>query len=740
MRNDAVRLNGTFESAKNPSSPALQNIGEKEHINLAHLQELADELKQLKQFWMKNTLKITPIVSVHYTRIIPKSKRLSALFAAGSFSPNNSIIGAKYLNEAGNTHHVITHAIPLSMFDETIEKLQDAQEHARELFGDKVSLSHNDIQSVIDDKDFTKRQGYGKTAFVNVLLDSFHVSRFNLEEPKEHFTEAAIVTLYDTGVTPDVLFRRLGIKLSPDTTLADNTLLLTPAQLSVLMEKAPYLVCMAVSDISSIPPITDKKQETIKRTIPEPTNQPTIGVIDTLFSKNVYFSGWVDPRPCLDPSIIQAAGEEDRRHGTAVSSLIVDGPTLNPDLDDGCGRFKVRHFEVATNSRNSSFTIMRSIQTILAGNKDIRVWNLSLGSERESNPNFISPESAVLDTLQKEFNVIFVVAGTNKTDTADEEQVLGAPADSLNAVTVNSVSKKNIVCDYSRRGPVLTFFQKPDVSYYGDGIRVETGNGERIVSGTSFAAPWIARKLSYLIDVLGQPREVAKAMLIDAASGWNAPDKPEYRGYGTVPLKIGDIISSASDEIRFILYGSIEKYETFSTRIPVPISQGKYPYLVRATLCYFPKCSRTEGVDYTDTELDLSFGRIGKNSRITPIVNDWKRERLPAFASEVESRKAVQKWENTKHIGEFIKTRQKAKQMYGMETWGISLRKMERLAQDEGKGMCFGIVVTLKEMNGVNRYDEFIKRCNLNNWITQKIQVELMLDVYAKADEVVHLE
>ena len=38
--------------------------------------------------------------------------------------------------------------------------------------------------------------------------------------------------------------------------------------------------------------------------------------------------------------------EEDMQHGTAVTSIIIDGPALNPSLDDGCGRFKVRHFGV----------------------------------------------------------------------------------------------------------------------------------------------------------------------------------------------------------------------------------------------------------------------------------------------------------------------------------------------------------------------------------------------------------
>ncbi|MBZ5796632.1 hypothetical protein K8353_41935, partial [Burkholderia contaminans] len=35
---------------------------------------------------------------------------------------------------------------------------------------------------------------------------------------------------------------------------------------------------------------------------------------------------------------------QDYKHGTAVTSLIVDGANLNPNLDDGCGNFRVRHF------------------------------------------------------------------------------------------------------------------------------------------------------------------------------------------------------------------------------------------------------------------------------------------------------------------------------------------------------------------------------------------------------------
>ncbi len=78
-----------------------------------------------------------------------------------------------------------------------------------------------------------------------------------------------------------------------------------------------------------------------------------------------------------------------------------------PELADGCGRFRVRHFGVATNNGFSSFTVLKMIRNIVASNRDIKVWNLSLGSKLEIKPNFISPEAAELDRIQSEYDVIF---------------------------------------------------------------------------------------------------------------------------------------------------------------------------------------------------------------------------------------------------------------------------------------------------------------------------------------------
>ena len=103
--------------------------------------------------------------------------------------------------------------------------------------------------------------------------------------------------------------------------------------------------------------------------IPTPDIEPTIGVIDTLFDERVYFSKWVEYYDMVDDNIPK--NSDDYHHGTAVSSIIVDGARLNPWLDDGCGRFRVRHFGVAIGSKFSSFTITKQIKEIIANNKDI---------------------------------------------------------------------------------------------------------------------------------------------------------------------------------------------------------------------------------------------------------------------------------------------------------------------------------------------------------------------------------
>ena len=143
--------------------------------------------------------------------------------------------------------------------------------------------------------------------------------------------------------------------------------------------------------------------------------------------------------------------------------------------------------------------------------------------------------------------------------------------DSLNSVVVNSVDFNNDPVEYSRQGIVLSFFIKPDIAYYGGGngdfINVCEPLGLAKVAGTSFAAPLIARKLAYLIYIMGLNREEAKALLIDSAIGWENKKSFEemtLMGNGVVPVKIKDILETPEDEIKFIVSDVSEKYESYN--------------------------------------------------------------------------------------------------------------------------------------------------------------------------------
>lgn len=730
--NSLLQLKGRFEQAKNTSRPGSSTLPSNQHVKIDRLQSLINDLKRLKLFWEKENLIPGALVSVYYNKVAAKSNRVKALLAKSGVTANSSIVGARFSDDT-SPKHIITHYISLELLVRSIDLLQKSARILSDEF-DGI-IDHTNIVKLNKREITLKSESLARTSFVNVIVDAFYVNKFDILVDHEEFTDESIITIYSTDIKATTLMEKIGIHLHYTRVMDNTTLLLRPDEVKTLMRKAPYLVSMAVTDLTKLDSSDFDFVDDGTMKIPSPTTEPVIGVIDTMFDENVYFSEWVEFNNMLADEI--PLSPSDYNHGTAVTSIIVDGPSSNSQYDDGCGRFKVRHFGVAAGKQFSSFTILRNINEIITNNKDIKVWNLSLGSKLEINPNFISPEAAILDKIQYENDVIFVIAGTNGSP--DKNLRIGAPADSINSIVVNSVNGEGKPASYTRTGPVLSFFTKPDISYYGgdtgDYMRVCTPTGEAFVRGTSFAAPWISRKLSYLVDILGLSREVAKALLIDSATDWSEETgNILLRGHGVVPIKINEIVESQDEEIRFVLYGVSEEYDTYNYNIPVPINKEKHPFIAKATMCYFPACSRNQGVDYTNTELDIQFGRLKDNS-IKPINNNYQSTDVQTYTWEVDARKFFRKWDNVKHIREVFNPRGHAKKAYDKGIWGLSLKTKERLEKKYGVGLKFGIVITLKEIDGVNRIDEFIKNCAIRGWLVNRIDIEQRIDIYNLAEE-----
>lgn len=755
--NNILQLKGRFEQRPNSSRPGSPKLPKRKTVSASHLYELAKQLERILVFWTKNTDINGALVSVHYKHIVAKSNRLKILLAENGKTPTDSIRGVKFVWEPDDVgkevqKHVFTHFVSLKAIEKSIEVLKQTASIIEQHYSGSVN---SEIIEELGERSKYSFSEAPKTNFLRTVVDGFYVEKFDVDRATEEITEEAIITIYQTGVDTKRLLAKFGINIVDERIINETTLRLNPDEVKLLYNNASYLIAMGVTDFSEISSdgmldAPEDVEDVFGTMIPHPTNEPVIGVIDTQFNKKVYFHEWVEYTNLLDPNI--PLTKKDYEHGTGVSYIIVDGPKGNPELEDGCGRFRVRHFGVATHNGFSSFTILKMIRNIVASNRDIKVWNLSLGSKLEIKPNFISPEAAELDRIQSEYDVIFVVAGTNVPEGVTKKDMrIGSPADSLNSMVVNAVDFKGNSASYTRVGPVLSFFHKPDISYYGGDGTVYTDKmvvcrddmGAAYVTGTSYAAPWISRKLAYLIHIMGLSREVAKALLIDAAAGWNRKDDVSHRiGYGIVPKHINDIIKTSNDEIRFIMTGASEEYETYTYNLPVPIVDNAHPFYARATLAYFPHCDRNQGVDYTSTEMDIHFGRVVAKRGSTTIkaIDDNKQSEDELITLyEEDARKMYRKWDNIKHISEEIKDKRIPRKAYDSGLWGLKINTKERL-QKRKDPLQFGVVVTLKEMNGVNRIDDFVKMCLARGWLVNSLDIENQLDVYAKAEEEIEFE
>lgn len=749
--NPLLQVKLRFTGEKNNQQPRSRNLRAKGETSIEKIDELIDSLRAVLRFYKDNP-RVTDkmMIDIRYNDIIAKSNRVKELLKPSRLSTNDTVVGARFSDDPeGEENHIITHYVDEKTINKTIEELKIAKEFLQKRLGGKATASNfTEPNSNLNYSGFNIGKGKLRDLIIDCsVVEKFDIPRVTSVPDRDSF----LITFFKSELSLSLLLEKLRIDDAqlPYTAYGDDTISVTKELFEIINDKIPYMISMISTDISSIKleDITPKNRE--EYDIPDPQNEPVIGVIDTFFDESVYFGKWVDNNDYISDLEKYQNDLSQRDHGTEVTSIIVDGPRMNPWLNDGCGRFRVRHFGVCSN-RISTIRLVKKIKDIVNENPDIHVWNLSLGTEDEVSQNFVSFDAAALDEIQAKKNVIFVVSGTN--DNREEKNGVlrvGSPADSLNSLVVNSVRRDGQPASYSRKGNILSFYNKPDVSYYGgdydDRINAYTSYGIDEVYGTSFAAPWISRKMCYLIDVMGMPKEIAKALIIDSAAAWGYKTMENKSrsilGYGVVPVDIRKIVETESDEIRFVVYGTSDSYRTANYAIPIPKDdENKYPYVARATLCYFPECSRTQGVDYTDRELSLKFGRIVNDKGKINDINDNVQDDSDSRMDERQSRKEFRKWDNTKFISRLVKNKNKSVKSYDDRLWGLAVTSKERLSSQMRSPLNFGVVVTLKEIYGVNRIEDFIKACTLRGWIVNRIDIQNQLDIYASSQEEIHFE
>ena len=62
--------------------------------------------------------------------------------------------------------------------------------------------------------------------------------------------------------------------------------------------------------------------------------------------------------------------------------------------------------------------------------------------------------------------------------------------------------------------------------------------------------------------------------------------------------------------------------------------------------------------------------------------------------------------------------------------WGLKIRKTSRLQEGSSESQHFSLVVTLKELNGVNRFESFAQNCRALGWTVNEVDVHNRINIY----------
>ena len=247
--NNLLQLKGRFEQASSPNRPGSPNLPAGKSVEVSRLENLLTNLNELQRYWQNQNLLPGALITAHYNKIAAKSNRLQALLGNSSTSPNSSIVGAKFSSDA-SPKHIITHYVSHAIINESINRLRNCINILNSQFNGEID--HETIKQINNGEIPYSHSTIAKTNFLLVIIDAYFVDKFDLSYSIDDTVNDAIITIYKTNVRTIELLNSLGIDILSNRIMDETTILLQPDQLEILKTRAPFLISMAVSDLSEI--------------------------------------------------------------------------------------------------------------------------------------------------------------------------------------------------------------------------------------------------------------------------------------------------------------------------------------------------------------------------------------------------------------------------------------------------------------------------------------------------------
>jgi len=378
---------------------------------------------------------------------------------------------------------------------------------------------------------------------------------------------------------------------------------------------------------------------------PEPDEgkqYPIVGVLDSGIAQISQLRPWIIGKHSSVPPELT-----NKSHGTFVSGIVGFGDRMEGRQFtgvDGCYLFDATVIPDLNKDRISEADLIANIREVIEKNKDeIKIWNMSLGSENEIFENLFSDYAEGLDNIQDQNGVLIIKSAGNCKNFESGKPVgkIARGADSVRSLTVGSIAhsqqvgdlaKVNYPSPFSRIGPGPAFIVKPELVHYGGNCSVDNGravaNGVtsfrpdgtyRKTVGTSFSTPRVSAIAADLQNKLQEDFDpiLIKALMIHSAKysdgvELETNEKLNQMGFG-VPSIANDILFNNPNEVTIVIRDSINKGEFIEILdFPYPESlidrEGFYNGQIIVTVVNEPILMTGQAVEYCQSNIEVKFG------------------------------------------------------------------------------------------------------------------------------------
>lgn len=511
---------------------------------------------------------------------------------------------------------------------------------------------------------------------------------------------------------------------------------------------------------------------------------PKIGILDSGVANLAQLSPWQIGDEHNAAGFIE--NDIDRNHGTMVASVALYGDVMEGEVMTGCGPSMFANCIINTNpcfAAISEDELVMYIRNSVAHYPDVKIWNISQGSQFEVSDDVFSEFAIALDDIQQTHKVLFCKSAGN---TAVSGNRISQGAESVLCLTVGSVCQEGVdekdfpkgtLSPFSRIGPGPEYLHKPEIVHYGGnsvtGVNVVTAPGySSKEKGTSFATPRVSSLAAHLAHRIGGNFDstLIKALIVHYAQYppmLTKTNKDVQNSYGFgIPSTLDRMLYNDEDEFTMVWQPEVTPTNGIDYQIigfPYPSSlvddDGNYYGIVTVTVVSNPYLMESEGNEYCQTDVEVSLEPIDSIEYVSvgaPGVSPFYRNETRANSTKnvltpsayskkqpsifLRERNLIisqNKYQPVKKYQVDLSTLTPAvkAKMKGKADWVLRIKSFTRDAakdeltarlQDDGEVVTIpvSIIITIKDPKGKKiAYDEGIRLLDQNNFIHSDIAI-----------------